>query len=84
MESTLLNKLQQMNSEEEWKNWTKEEKIQFLKIYYNICKKEREIFRLIYDTHKCDSWEHLFRDYDDDLLDHKINGVKEAIDIMEE
>jgi len=50
-----------------------------LKIYLIISKKEKHIFKLIYDYHECDSWEDIFRDYDKAYLKDKAVGVEMAI-----
>jgi len=64
----LLEKLNQIKD----KNALKE-------IYLIISKKEKHIFKLIYDYHECDSWEDIFRDYDKAYLKDKAVGVEMAI-----
>ena len=61
-------------------NWTLQEKKQLLDIYFIISNKENHIFKLIYSYHLCDSWEDIFRDYDEKYLEDKAIGVKIAID----
>ena len=55
-----------------------------LNIYLTICKKENHIFDLIYRYHGCDSWEDIFRDYDERDLREKAEGVEIAIKTIEE
>ena len=71
-----LNKLEDYS----WKDWSLDEKKKLLEIYYTISKKEKYIFDLIYSYHGCDSWEDMFRDYEENYLREKAIGVKIAID----
>ena len=81
----IIDKLTKIEDNNSWKNWTLEEKKQILDIYFIISKKETHIFDLIYDYHGCDSWEDIFRDYDNRYLEDKTNGVEIAInEIVEE
>jgi hypothetical protein len=75
----IINKLTKIEDTNSWKNWTLEEKKQILDIYFIISKKETHIFDLIYNYHGCDSWEDIFRDYDNNYLEDKTNGVEIAI-----
>jgi len=63
-----------------WDNWTEEEKQKMLEIYFLICKKESHLFDLVYSHQGCDSWEDIFRDYDEVLLEEKAEGVDMALD----
>jgi len=65
-----------------WDNWTLEEKKALLEIYLIISKKEKFIFKLIWDNHGCDSWEDIFRDYNKNYLIEKANGVEVAIETL--
>jgi len=67
-----------------WKNWTLEEIKNLLEIYYVISKKESYLFDLIYIYHGSDSYEDIFRDYDTQYLHDKTDGVKEALDYVNE
>ena len=75
----IIDKLTKIEDNNSWKNWTLEEKKQILEIYFIISKKEDHIFDLIYNYHGCDSWEDIFRDYDNRYLEDKTNGVEIAI-----
>ena len=75
----IIDKLTKIEDNNSLKNWTLEEKKKLLDIYFIISKKETHIFDLIYDYHGCDSWEDIFRDYDSNYLEDKINGVEIAI-----
>jgi hypothetical protein len=66
--------------EENFPNWSLEEKKQLLNIYLIFCKKEDQIFNLIYRYHGCDSWEDIFRDYNVRYLQDKADGVEVAIE----
>ena len=72
-----LNKIEDTTSG--WNNWSLEEKKQLLDTYLIISKNETRIFDLIYYYHGCDSWEDIFRDYDEKYLEEKITGVGIAI-----
>jgi len=65
-------------SESVWENWTVEEKRKLLDLYLLISRKESHIFKLIYSHHGEDSWEDIFRDYDDRYLKEKTTGVEIA------
>lgn len=65
-----------------WDNWTLEEKKAILELYLIISKKEKFIFKLIWDNHGCDSWEDIFRDYKQNYLDEKASGVEVAIETI--
>jgi hypothetical protein len=81
----IIEKLNQIKDDNELVNWSLEEKKQLLDIYLIISKKESHIFKLIYSCHGCDSWEHIFRDFDINMLQYKTFGVERAIEeIMEE
>lgn len=73
----IIEKLKRVNGS--FDGWSPEEKLKLLEIYYVISKKETHIFDLIYEYHGCDSWEDIFRDYDDVFLKEKARGVKVAI-----
>ena len=76
----IIDKLNQIEEEIfHWNHWSLEEKKQLLDIYFIISKKETHIFDLIYKYHGCDSYEDIFRDYNERYLDDKANGVKIAI-----
>ncbi len=83
----ILNKLNQIKDEDSkttWNNWSLEEIKKLLEIYYIISKKESHIFNLIYQYHGCDSWEDIFRDYDEQNLEDKSTGIKIALDEINE
>jgi hypothetical protein len=79
-----LNQLGELGFKNVWKNWTLEEIKRLLEIYLLISEKEAHIFDLIYNNHECDSWEHIFRDYNTNYLESKANGVKVAIQSIDE
>ena len=62
--------------------WSIDEKKQILEVYHIICKKESQLFDLIFQYHGCDSWEDIFRDYDPVYLDDKAKGVEIALDAL--
>jgi hypothetical protein len=66
------------------KKWNLDEQLKLLNIYLMICKKETFIFDLIWQHHRCDSWEDIFRDYDESYLDDKISGIEVAIESIKE
>ena len=79
MES-IIEKLSKMEySKKMWNNWSLEEIKTLLEIYHVFVKKECDIFDLIYHHHGCDTYEDIFRDYDEQLIIDKALGVQEAI-----
>lgn len=82
----IIDKLNQIeDTKNTWSNWSVEEKKKLLEIYFIISKKETHIFDLIYSYHGCDSWEDIFRDYNETYLIDKANGVEISINgIIEE
>lgn len=88
----IINKLNQIDDYDYdktiWEEWSLEEKKQLLHIYLIICKKETRIFDLIYRYHGCDSWEDIFRDYDENdmryNLSEKTTGVEVALHELEQ
>jgi hypothetical protein len=81
---TILEKLKQVKNKKDWEKWSLEEQKQLLSLYLLICKKEEYIFKLIYSWHGCDSWEDIFRDYDEVYLKDKKDGVQIALDAINE
>ena len=77
----IIDKLQQLDdgSINAWDNWSIEEQKKLLEIYFIISKKENQIFTMIYNHHGCDSFEDIFRDYDENYLAIKAQGVEVAI-----
>lgn len=67
-----------------WKSWTREERYTMLKLYYLITKHEASLNDLVYKYIACDSWEDIFRNYDDQLLQDKARGVKIALNHFDE
>jgi hypothetical protein len=67
----------------DWNTWSKDEQTTLLKIYLKIVKREADIYDLIWKNHECDSWEHLFRDYNENELIDKASGVENAIKTLE-
>jgi len=55
-----------------------------LEIYLTISTKETAIFDLIYSHHGCDSWEDIFRDYDEQYIEDKKQGVEIALEQVNE
>ena len=81
----IIDKLKKIeNTKFTWNNWSLEEKKKLLDIYFIISQKENHIFNLIYNYHGCDSWEDIFRDYDINYLEDKTNGIKIAINEIDE
>ena len=76
--------LQKVSHMDKTTSWTLEETQQLLEIYILLSKKEGYIFDLIYRYHGCDSWEDIFRDYDETYLKDKARGVQVALDEIEE
>lgn len=80
----IIDKLNKIEDNNCWENWTLEEKKKLLDLYLIISKKESHIFNLIYNYHGCDSWEDIFRDYDSEYLEDKKRGVEIAINEIDE
>ena len=81
----IMEKLKQINDNKSvWNNWSLEEKKQLLNIYFIISQKESHIFKLIWNYHSCDSWEDIFRDYNERYLEDKAVGVEVAIEAITE
>jgi hypothetical protein len=74
----LLSKLE--NKEFNTKNFKYNEIKKLLQIYLIFCKKEEEIFKMIYSLHGTDCYEDIFRDYDYRHFEDKIAGVEIALD----
>ena len=78
----IIEKLEKLEKTSMWNDWTIDEKKKILEMYLIFCKKERAIFKLIYQYHGCDSYEDIFRDYDKQYLKDKKKGVLLALDEM--
>lgn len=76
--------LQKVSHMDETTSWTLEETQQLLEIYFLLSKKEGHIFDLIYRYLGCDTWEDIFRDYDERYLNDKAVGVRVALEEIEE
>lgn len=70
------------NQNDFWSNWSLLEKKKVLDLYFILSKKEAYIFDLIYNYHGCDSWEHIFRDYNVNKLEEKTDGVEIALETI--
>jgi hypothetical protein len=75
----ITNTLIKFQNDTNWENWSQNEMIMLLKIYHSFCKKEARIYDLIYKYHDCDTWEDIFRDYNESVLEDKSYGVEVAI-----
>ena len=75
--------LQKVSHMDETTSWTLEETQQLLEIYFLFSKKEGHIFDLLYRYHGCDTWEDIFRDYDERYLRDKAAGVQVALEEIE-
>jgi hypothetical protein len=81
----IIEKLGAMNSGKNvWKEWSLKEIKTLLEIYHVISKKESHIFDFIYANQGSDTWEDIFRDYDDQYFEDKASGVQEVIDHVTE
>ena len=81
--ANIIDKLKQLEDKQNaWDDWSLAEQKELLDIYLVISKKENQIFDLIYDTHGCDSWERIFRDYSERYLENKAYGVEDAVQIL--
>ena len=82
----IIEKLSQIEDIEStpFRIWTMEERKQLLELYLLISKKESKIFQSIYNFNGSDCYEDIFRDYDIQYLEDKIDGVQDAIDMMNE
>jgi len=78
MYKTLLDKLQNEV------NMTIDEKKEILKLYYIMMKHEALLCDLVYSFHGCDSWEDIFRDYNEYDIEAKSEGILIAIQNIEE
>lgn len=72
----ILHKLLSANS---LKHFSMHEKKILLEMYYIITKKESLLCNLVYAYHDCDSYESLFRDFDEYILEDKSNGIDIAL-----
>jgi len=72
--------IEKLENSETLDKWTYEEEQKILRVYLAICKKEAHIFKLIWENHECDSWEDIFRDYDEKYFENKVSGIEVAID----
>ena len=79
---TKMDIIEKLENTENLNSWSLEEQQKLLRIYLAICKKETHIFDLIWRNHECDSWEDIFRDYDESYLESKVSGVEVAIKNM--
>lgn len=73
----LLSKLE--NKEFNEKKFKYDEIKKLLKIYLIFCKKEEDIFKMIYSLHGTDCYEDIFRDYNYRYIEEKIEGVEIAL-----
>jgi hypothetical protein len=81
----IIDKLKQIENETyNWDKWSLQEKKQLLDLYLLISKKETHIFDLIYHYHGCDSYEDIFRDYNETYFHDKSSGVEIAINEINE
>jgi hypothetical protein len=78
----IIQKLDNLDDENIYDNWSIKEIKQLLEIYHIISRKECEIYDLIYRCHGCDSWEDIFRDYNAIYLEDKAYGVEAALDCI--
>lgn len=74
-----LNDLKNKKVNDIWYDWSLEEKKDLIYLYYIISKNEHHIFNLVYDFHGCDSWKDMFVDFNAIYLTDKANGVKIAL-----
>ena len=72
--------IEKLKKKQNLNKWSLEEKHKLLELYHIISKREADIFRLIYNYHGCDSWEDIFRDFDEQYLEDKAVGVEIALD----
>lgn len=68
----------------DFKKWSKSERKALLDLYRIISSNEPAILDFVYSYHGCDSWEDIFRDYNESLLSDKEEGVKVALSNFEE
>lgn len=80
MESVIEKLSKTEYSKKMWDNWSLEEIKTLLEIYHIFVKKECDIFDLIYHHHGCDTYEDIFRDYNERYVEDKEAGVQEAIE----
>ena len=78
----LLTKLE--NKEFKRKNFYHKEIKKLLQIYLIFCKKEDEVFKMIYSLHGCDTYEDIFRDFDYRYIEDKIAGVEIALNELDD
>ncbi len=70
------------NDENIYDNWNLNDIQMLLEIYYVICKKEHKLFDLVYNYHGDDFYEDIFRDYEINSINAKAEGVKEALEVV--
>jgi hypothetical protein len=77
----IIKKLAKQNDydTEPWENWSLEELHKLLELYLIICKKEANLFELVYSYQDTDFLEDIFRDYDERYLREKADGVDIAV-----
>ena len=75
----IIEKLDKVEDRRDFNNWSLEEIKKLFDMYHIISRKEKHLFKLIYRYHGCDSWEDIFRDYDEQYLRDKADGVEVAI-----
>jgi hypothetical protein len=81
----LLGKLQNAREKSiNWSNWTPEEQLSLLKLYSVFVKRESDLYQLIYSSHGCDTFEGIFRDYDEVDLRDKLVGINITTKIMKQ
>jgi hypothetical protein len=81
----LLGKLQNAREESiDWSNWTPEEQLGLLKLYSVFVARESDMYNLIYSSHGCDTFEGIFRDYDEVDLQDKLRGLNITMKNMKE
>lgn len=69
-------------AEKIYDNWSLEEIKNVLELYYIICKKEKNLLDLVYNYHGDDFYEDIFRDYSENYINAKADGVKEALEVV--
>jgi hypothetical protein len=77
----LLSKLKE--NEFNTKKFSYQEIKKLLQLYLIFCKKEDEVFKMIYSIHGCDSYEDIFRDFDYRYIEDKIAGVEIALNELD-
>ena len=85
MDTKIIEKMMYSN---DFDDWTKLEKRNLLKIYFEFVKKEKQIYSIVWEQHLCpyweESWEDIFVNYDRQEMKAKASCIYTSIDLLED